>query len=251
MDNMIYKDYIDSKYINELEKLHEQKLLLKSLIDLKQINDPLIIELSGLPRTGKTTTFEQLYDFFKKGGFNIIKIKEPAYLIKQSLNLEELKNLSDVEFNDKTLEISRNSLIEAKQIGADIIIMDRGIIDNFFWYQLYFDKNLIDKDNYDKYMKKLYEDIKLLDKLFVLTASTNKIITRDYNSSIYLEKRNKKNKENIEQLARAYNHLSTKLIEHYNDLIIVDTTYMSSKDTSIYIASESIKTYQKKINSRI
>lgn len=34
------------------------------MIDSKQIDEPFVIELSGLPRTGKTTSFEQLYDFF-------------------------------------------------------------------------------------------------------------------------------------------------------------------------------------------
>ncbi len=162
----MYREFIEKEYVDTLERLHEEKNMLKSLRDLKQVNDPLIIELSGLPRTGKTTSFEQLYDFFKKGGFKVSKTDEPAYIIKQSLDMNELKNMSDVEFNDKTLEISRDNLLLSKNIGSDIIIMDRGIIDNYFWYQLYFEKGMIDKATYEKYLLQLDYDMEYVDKLF-------------------------------------------------------------------------------------
>ena len=244
---MSYKNYIDNDYVAKLEKLHQEKQLLKLLIDSKQIDEPLVIELSGLPRTGKTTTFEQLYDFFKKGGFKISKAEEPADLLKKSMSLCELKNLSDVQFNDRTLEISKNNLINAKKAGSDIIVMDRGIIDNYFWYQLYFNKKLISKEIYTFYLKQLKSDIEMIDKLFLLNANTDVIMKRDYNNSIYIEDRNKTNEENVNNLAIAYNDLGNNLEEFYNDMVRIDTSTISPRDKAILIADETIKSYQKKI----
>ena len=81
--------------------------------------------------------------------------------------------------------------------------MDRGIIDNYFWYQLYYNKQEISKEDYKFYLKQLLDDVKLLDKLFLLTAKTDEIMKRDYNASIYIEDRNKTYKDNIEKLANA------------------------------------------------
>ena len=47
--------------------------------------------------------------------------------------------MSNLEFNDKTLEVSRKSLEIAKKKNSDIILMDRGIIDNYFWYQMLYE----------------------------------------------------------------------------------------------------------------
>ena len=52
------------------------------MIDSKQIDEPFVVELSPLSRTGKTTMFLQLYDFFKKGGFKVSKTEKSEYLLK-------------------------------------------------------------------------------------------------------------------------------------------------------------------------
>ena len=247
---MTYKEFINTDYIKVLEQLHKEKKLLKDLIDSKQINEPLIIELSGLPRTGKTTSCEQLYDFFKKGGFKIYKTEEPTYSIKKSLNLNELRNMSNVEFNDKTLEICRNNLLLSKNTGSDIIIMDRGIIDNYFWYQLYYEKGLIDDITYNEYLVQLKKDLKFLDQLFLLTALPIEILNRDFNNSIYLEQRNKTNLKNINQLVNAYNNLEKEIQDNFSDIVKIDTTLLTPRDTSILIAERSIKAYQKKLTKK-
>ena len=124
--------------------------------------------------------------------------------------------------------------------------MDRGIIDNYFWYQLYYNKQEISKEDYKFYLKQLLDDVKLLDKLFLLTAKTDEIMKRDYNASIYIEDRNKTNKMNVENLTNAYSVLGSFLEKSFDDIIKIDTSSITSRDTSIIIAEETIKSYQKK-----
>lgn len=68
LKNVIFQEDLHS--FSQLRKLHYEK---EELIKLKSFikNEPYIVEFSGTPRTGKTTLINNLYDFFKKGGFNV------------------------------------------------------------------------------------------------------------------------------------------------------------------------------------
>ena len=46
---------------------------LKSYCDLERT---FIVEFTGTPRTGKRSTINNLYDFFKKGGFDVRVVEE-------------------------------------------------------------------------------------------------------------------------------------------------------------------------------
>lgn len=74
LKDVIFNDNQD--YYAKLKKLHAQKIELQHLKSLCSLTKPFVIEFSGTPRTGKTTTINNLYDFFKKGGFNVSLIEE-------------------------------------------------------------------------------------------------------------------------------------------------------------------------------
>ena len=61
---------------------------MKKLLDNKKEINPFVVELCGLPRTGKTVSLGKLYEFFKNGDINIEKAEEPAFIIKNSLTLD-------------------------------------------------------------------------------------------------------------------------------------------------------------------
>ena len=136
-----YRKYFtgEEELLFKLEQLHRKKQKLRELLDKKEEKEPFVVELCGLPRTGKTVSLGKLYEFFKNGDIKIEKAEEPAFIIKNSLTLSEIRNMSNLEFNDKTLEVSRESLERAKKKNSDIILMDRGIIDNYFWYQMLYE----------------------------------------------------------------------------------------------------------------
>ena len=115
---------------------------------------------------------------------------------------------------------------------------------------MYYEKGLIGKIEYNEYLNKLSADLKLLDKLFLLTATTNEIMKRDYQSAIYLEKRSKTNEENIGNLAKAYENLGKIIISSYENMTTIDTTNINPRDTSIIIVEESMNSYQKKLEQK-
>ena len=93
--------------------------------------------------------------------------------------------MSRVEFNDKTLEISKRELERLKNDPKNtIIIQDRGVIDNYFWYQMMYEDGTISEEQFKEILKSLPIDLQMMDKLYVMTALPEEIITRDYRNSI-------------------------------------------------------------------
>lgn len=234
--------------IERLEKLHKQKTMLKNILEKEK--EPFVVEMSGLPRTGKTECLEKIYDFFKHGNINIVKADEPAYIIKSRLTFNEIKNMSSIEFNDMTLTAAISSLKDAKEKNPDIILMDRGIIDNYFWYQMLFNNSEMSKEIYLDRLKRLKEDLSLIDKLFVMNADTDTIIYRDYINNIYLEERNKTTKEKVDKLRRGVNGILFQINDDGSKIKEIDTSNISNIDTSIMLSEEIMNGINKKVLSR-
>lgn len=62
LKNVIFID--NQEYYYNLKKLHAMKMELQKLKSLCSLSKPFVIEFSGTPRTGKTSTINNLYDFF-------------------------------------------------------------------------------------------------------------------------------------------------------------------------------------------
>lgn len=224
----------------KLEELHKKKVELKRIIQELNVNESYIMELSGLPRTGKSVTMDRLYEFFKFGKIDIQRTKEPAQIIKEKFSEEELSKVSGVEFNDMTLQISRGELKRNINLNPDIIIQDRGVIDNYFWYQMMYNDGKINRETFIDKLKDLKEDINQVDKIFVLVAKPEVAVARDYSTQIYLEPRKKTTEEGIAKLKKGLDDLAPVLIENgaAEKLVFIDTTSIKEIETSIIVADK-------------
>lgn len=234
-----YRKYFkgEEELLFKLEQLHQKKIKLKEMLENKKDKQTYVVELCGLPRTGKTVCMNKLYEFFKNGGITIEKAEEPAYLLKSTLSIEEIKKMSNLDFNDKTLEISKKSLESAKEKKSDIILMDRGVIDNYFWYQMLYDEGTISKEIYLDRLKSLNEDFKLINQLFIMKAEPNVIIYRDYINQLWLENRSKTTLERVTNLDNGLDNL-LPCIESKNKVQLIDTTNINEMGTSIILANK-------------
>lgn len=247
----VYKEVLanNKELLEKLQYLHNKKLNLNEMIKSNQDSSPYIVEMSGLPRTGKTESFNKVFQFFKNGGLKIEKLEEPAYLIKSTLTFDEIRNISNLDFNDKTLQISRENLEKGFLKNPNIIFMDRGIIDNYFWYQKMFDDNEIDLDIYNDRMNSLICDFNKIDQLYIMSANPSTIIYRDYVNQLYLENRNKTTLENVVKLKKSIDKLTKRIVEMSSGKVYsIDTDYMSVMDTSIQVADTIMDGMIKKLN---
>lgn len=239
----MYRKYIkDLELLKKLEELNEKKYQLKSLIDNQKEKTPFIVELSGMPRTGKTVSSERIFEFFKMANYTILRTKEPAQIVKERYDITKLSN---VEFNDKTLEISKEQLEECISKKPDIILQDRGIFDNYIWYQMMFEKGEIDFQVYQEKMKDLNKSIEVNDILYLMTADPEVIVQRDYSDQIFLEPRKKTTIDGVTMLRNGMEDVVLQV--NSNRLVELDTTNINEVDTAIIISNNIIDGMTKKM----
>ena len=236
--------YVDEERANKLLELHEKKIKLKELLEKQE--KPFITELAGLPRTGKTHITENVFEFFKNGGIDVKITGEPAELIKREFSVSEIRKMTSLDFNDNTLFYSKQLLQDAINTNPNLIIMDRGVIDNYFWYQKMLDNGDIDELIYKNRVRRLRKDLHSIDKLYILTASPEKIIERDIRSQIYLEDRKNTTIENVSKLHKAIMETEDNMFEKER-FVNIDTDNLSVIDTSIFIANDILDSMHKKL----
>ena len=246
-----YKKYYkgNEQILMELERLHTKKYELKRLIDSSGSIEPFVTEFSGLPRTGKSSSLDRVYEFFKQANISVEKTDEPAQIIKDSMTKEEVSKMTNLEFNNKTLEISKNELNRKKNQQPTIIIQDRGVIDNYFWYQMMYEEGQLSDEQYEQILISLSRDLMDVDQLFVMYAQPEIIIFRDYISQIWLEDRKKTTLERVTQLRNGFEHLIPLIRKEVSDdkLIQLDTSNIGEIQTAITIADTMMNGINKKL----
>ena len=244
LKNTIFDDNND--YYEKLKKLHAQKAELQKLKKLCSLSKPFIIEFSGTPRTGKTTTINNLYDFFKKGGFNTTIIEEftTTKFFKDTFR----KKFSDISsLNIAILEEVAKQLYEVIKSDSEIVLIDRSINDRQIWNYMRFIEGDMEQELYQNTRDK-YSNIskELIDFLVITYADSLVSLKRDYNSSLALEKRNFLRTNNIDKYNKSLNDIEELLKESVTDSLILDTSYMDLNDVSIEVASKIMPVMRKK-----
>ena len=239
----MYKNYIkDEKLVQRLEKLHEQKYKLKELIDKKNKKETFIVELAGMARTGKTVSTERIFEFFKMANYSIVRTKEPAQIVKERYDITKLSN---VDFNDKTLEISIENLDYCLSKEPDIILQDRGIFDNYIWYQMMYEKGEIDFNTYKEKMSNINKVLERNDQLYLMVADPVEIVRRDYQDQIFLEPRKKTTIDGVSKLRDGMDNLLKNVSN--DNIFKIDTTNISSIETAVILSENIINGMTKKL----
>ena len=186
LKDVIFDD--DKESYEKLKKLHAEKIELQKLKALCNLSKPFVIEFTGTPRTGKTTTINNLYDFFKKGGFEIAIIEEltTSKYYKEQLK-KRLSEMSDMDRNIAIVEETYNQLLSALSLGKEIILIDRSINDRQIWNYCRYLKGDIKNKEYQELTEKYCNISKeLIDFLVITYAEPLTSLKRDYNSSLSL-----------------------------------------------------------------
>lgn len=233
----------NKEYYDKLKKLHAQKEELQKLKNLCKLTKPFVIEFTGTPRTGKTTTINNLYDFFKKGGFNISIIEEftTSKYYKEEF-AKQNNNITKVERNIKILKETLKFLKKEIEQDKEIILIDRSINDRLIWNNRKSIKQEIPEDINQEY-NKIAKD--LIDFLVITYTDAVTSLKRDYNNSLALEQRNFLNEENINEYNTSLKQLEETFKNNIKDTLIIDTTTKNQKDTQVETAQEIMKSMRK------
>lgn len=236
------------EYYEKLKKLHAQKVELKKLKALCSLSKSFVIEFSGTPRTGKTTTINNLYDFFKKGGFNTAIIEEfTTSSYYKDVFKQKYKDVSSTELNLAIIEEVTRQLEEVFNSNKEIILIDRSINDRQIWnYRRYIRDDMPENLYYESKEKYSVLSRKLIDFLVVTYAEPLISLKRDYNSSLALEKRTFLNIKNLDEYNRCLKDLEELFKVSVEDSILLDTSSIGMDDVSLEITSQILPVMRKK-----
>ena len=207
------------------------------MIKVLNNNKPNVIEFTGTPRTGKTTLMNNLYDFFKKGGFTTITLEEFTTSKKYKQEIyPKLKNEYVSVVNKEMPKYVLKELKDTISTSPDIIIIDRSLFDRTIWIDRLYNKKGITKEEYNNYLKEYIPIIK--ENIDIIIATYTDSLTslkRDYNANLSLEKRTFLSKSNINEYNNSlYNMQDVSSKENIN-LNIFDTTSKSERDISFEV----------------
>lgn len=231
----------DKDLLERLKKLKTRKEYMKWLKErYGSLDKPIVLTVSGTPRAGKTTCIDNLLEYFKKCGFKTYTLEEPAGLVYQTLKSKEEKDelLKDrVGFVEQQLDIGVSS-IESNLSDSDIILCDRGILDTFIWYDMYYRLGMMDSDRYNKFLKHLQDKKNYYDYLYILYTNPRVSMLRDYLNSLSLEPRSTMNEENVRRYNTSLLNMEESFIKSTDGTMVIDTTDLARMDASIGVAND-------------
>lgn len=235
LEKEIFKDNEDE--YKKLIKLHYRKQEIYKMIKVLNNKKPYIIEFTGTPRTGKTTLMNNLYDFFKKGGFTTITLEE--FTTSKKYKQEIYPKLKNEYVNVVNKEIPKYVLKELKETIApnpDIIIIDRSLFDRTIWMDRLYNKEGVSKEEYNNYLKEYIPIIK--DNIDIIIATYTDSLTslkRDYKANLSLEKRTFLSKSNINEYNNSLYNMKDVSDKEDINLYIFDTSNKSERDISFEV----------------
>lgn len=139
---------------------------------------PLAIEFTGLPNSGKTTLIHNLAIDLQKKGFKVQVMQEDAELVPKEIPKKTWIRNVWITFGQL------QSLLELPYSQADIILLDRGYCDALFWANFLYTQEVCSKQQSESLLKILHEmnnQFALLPNyLFVIDVSVTESLKRRY-----------------------------------------------------------------------
>ena len=222
---------------NKLIRLHYRKQEIYKMISVLDKNKPYVIEFTGTPRTGKTTLMNNLYDFFKKGGFTTSTLEE--FTTSQRYKKEiypRLKNEYKSVINNEIPKYVLENLNMAIDKNNDIILIDRSLFDRMIWMDRLYNKNGVTEREYndyiDKYTKIINDKIDIVIGLYTDSLTS---LRRDYTANASLEKRTFLSEDNINEYNNSLMNMKKLSNKENINFYLFDTTNKSERNISFEV----------------
>lgn len=243
--NIYFKEY--SELLERLKKLNERKENIRKLHSLHgPLEKPVVVTISGTPRSGKTTCIDNLFEFFKKADFKTICLEEPAGLVYSTLKSKEEKTelLKDrIGFVERQLKIGEESILNSLS-GNEILLCDRGVLDTYIWYDMYYKFGMMDKERYHIFLESLKNSFPYFNSFYILYANSLTSMYRDYQNSLSIEPRSTMN----EEIVQKYNSSLIRMIPTFKKTIdavkFINTSEYAKMDASIIVANDLVDTIE-------
>lgn len=132
---------------------------------------PFMVEFTGTPEAGKTTTIKNVSNKLKDQGYSVAVLHESA----ESLPDEIPKGTWDANLwmHYQTL----SGIVRARYFQTDIVLIDRGLVDSSFYGKKFLWKGECSEEQYKKFREQFIDDL-FPNFLIALTVSPRVAIRR-------------------------------------------------------------------------
>ncbi len=132
---------------------------------------PFKVEFSGTPEAGKTTAISNVANKLRADGYKVIVLKESAEALPEEFEKGSFDANLWMHFRTQA------GILKALHSDADIVLIDRGIIDSSFYGYKFLKQNMCSEEQYEDFLKTFVK--RLTPDLFIaLTVSPELSIRR-------------------------------------------------------------------------
>ena len=178
-----------------------------------------VLELTGTPKAGKSTSVATLQTFFREAGFQVHLLKERAADCPLPMK-------GHFFFNAWTSATMLAEVLETHETSVDLLILDRGFFDALVWLELQERREQVTPQE-----KRVFADFillerwrKLVDTTVIMRASPDRALEREHKDQ--LVRRPPGSMMNPRALAEFNEALDQVTAEYAGrfDLTVIDTT---------------------------
>ena len=185
-----------------------------------------VIELTGTPKAGKSTSVTTLQTFFKDAGYQVHLLKERAADCPLPMK-------GHFFFNAWTTATMLAEVLETQETPVDVLILDRGFFDALIWLELQARRDQVTPGE-----KKIFSDFVLLERwrslvdvTVIMKVEPETALRREHASQIVPRTGSMMNPRSL----REFNDALTQVGKQYRDRfrpIEIDTTSASDAVTT-------------------
>jgi thymidylate kinase len=195
---------------------------------------PFMIEFTGPPSAGKTTTIKELYDFLRPLGFKVWKPQEGADYIQDIPR-------TFPEYNVATAIYALEKLIhESFGHKYDIILFDRAIFDAYCWMEYWVQKDKLSPG--DKYVWQSFftskQFVEKLDLVYFMICDPKVALERELRVAVSKRPRETTNPTSIEQKIKIWRNAYSIQSSFHPNIRLINTTNLSEQAMVDYFTND-------------
>ena len=121
---------------------------------MRKSRKPFMVEFSGTPEAGKTTTINTVANIMRNANYRVIVLRESAESLPDEIAKGTFQANMWMHF------ITQAGLLKAVHADADIALIDRGIVDSEFYGQKFLSEGGCSKDEYEEFERTFLQCLK-------------------------------------------------------------------------------------------
>ena len=204
---------------------------------------PFFVEFTGSPDSGKTTTIDELYKFFKTLKFRVLRPQEGAEVIQHIPRSTPLYNI-------RTAQYAINQLIDLSHGHMyDLVLFDRCAFDAYCWMMYWESKGQLSRDEVVLYQEFFLSKFwtEKLDAVYFVVCDPDEAMKRSKEVSLTDRLGNFTNPQTIKVLVDRFRQAHEELSPRFPQLKIVGTTKMDKQQMVEHFADEILVAMEKRV----